>query len=89
VNIQVTLTDTDGVSSANAAISYVVAGTTRSGSVKLAPLKGTTWAGSLLINLGDVVNQPAAVKITAFDAKGKSASQSYANKFTVLPCIIG
>ena len=89
VNVQVTLTDTDGVSSANATISYVVAGVTRTANMKLAPLKGTAWAGSLLINLGDAVNQPAAVKITAVDGKGKSANQSFANKFTVLPCIIG
>ncbi|MEY4176216.1 MAG: hypothetical protein RI900_3381, partial [Actinomycetota bacterium] len=89
VNIQVTLTDTDGVSSANATISYVVAGVTRTANLKLSPLKGNAWAGQLLINLGDAANQPASVKITAFDTKGKSASQSYANKFTVLPCVIG
>jgi len=89
VNIQVTLTDTDGVSSANATISYVVAGVTRTANMKLSPQKSNTWVGSLLINLGDVVNQPASVKITAFDTKSKSANQTFANRFTVLPCIIG
>ncbi|MBU6315971.1 MAG: hypothetical protein KGR47_05645, partial [Acidobacteria bacterium] len=89
VNVQVTLTDTDGVSSANATISYVVAGVTRTANMKLSPQKSNTWVGSLLINLGDVVNQPASVKITAVDTKGKSANQTFANRFTVLPCIIG
>ena len=89
VNVQVTLTDTDGVSSANATISYVVAGVTRTANIKLSPQKSNTWVGSLLINLGDVVNQPASVKITAVDTKGKSANQTFANRFTVLPCIIG
>lgn len=89
VSMQVTLTDADGVASANATITYLVGGVTRTGNVKLSPLKGTAWAGTLLISLGDVVNQPASVKITAYDTKKKAAVQTFTNKFTVLPCIIG
>jgi hypothetical protein len=89
VNFSVTITDADGVGSANALVTYLVAGVTRSAGVKLSPLKGTTWGGSLIVSLGDVVNQPATVKVTATDTKGRSGNQTFANKFTVLPCIIG
>jgi hypothetical protein len=89
VSFTVTITDADGVASANALVSYPVGGVVQSATVTLSVLKGTTWKGTLAVYLGDVVNQPATVKVTATDTKGRSGNQTFANKFTVLPCIIG